>query len=76
MTKKISGLRLERVSKGIKQGHVAQQAGIRQSFLCQMESGRIIPNHSERERLASALGVPLRKVNEWFPQDWIYPGRE
>ncbi len=74
MEKQISGLRLERISRGIKQGDIARQTGIIQSFLCQMELGRIIPNHSERQRLAEALGVPLKKVNGWFPQGWIYPG--
>lgn len=47
----------ERTAKGYSQARLAKIAGISQSTISLIESGRLAPTAREREALANALGV-------------------
>lgn len=53
-----------RKSKGIKQKDIAKQAGISNSFLCDIEAGRNQPSISTLLRIADALEIDVTTLFE------------
>lgn len=53
-----------RESKRLKQTEVAEQAGITQSMLCQIEKGIKNPSLIVGKEIADALGVEVNKLFE------------
>ncbi len=58
-------LRALRKAKGLTQVELAEQVGLTQSYLAELESGtKKNPSLAVLQRLAKALGVPVTKLLE------------
>ena len=52
-------LKITRVIHGLKQEDLAQQIGRSQSWLSRVESGKLLPQRAEAEKIAEALSHNL-----------------
>ena len=57
-----SGLRRIREARGMSQREVGELAGLKASYVCRIETGRIQPTTTTLGRLADALEVPVADV--------------
>ena len=62
-------LRQARKRAGLNQGQVAQRAGLLQSGVSRVESGRVEPELSTLVRLADACGIEVRLDGERLKED-------
>ena len=60
--RKITPLKLERVSRGITQVSIFMQTGISNSLISAIERGQFIPSEMHKQKLAAALGVSVEKI--------------
>jgi len=52
------------MQQGICQWELAQRAGISESLLSKIETGRVHPSHSVMVKLANAIGIPPYALQE------------
>lgn len=53
----LSRIKLVRLQRGLRQWDVARAAGVTESYLSRLETGRVEPSSELLERLAAVLGV-------------------
>lgn len=63
--KKVTALKIERVSRGLKQIDVAVEARIPTQYFSGFETGRLEPDQAQKEAIARVIGIPVKKL---FPE--------
>lgn len=67
-------LKFLRISRNLRQGDLARKAGLDQTCVSRLESGRMNPTPREAARLSKALGVPSDRLFAHVPDPLRVPG--
>ena len=62
----LSPLKLERMKQGITQHELANKLGVRDAWICEIETGRMEPSIGLKNRIAEALKVSVEIL---FPEE-------
>lgn len=57
-------MRMKLLEKGLSQREVAQRAGMTEGLMSLIVSGRYLPDHQQRKRIADAIQVPEKELFE------------